>query len=153
MPVYLVRHAHAGNRSGWRGDDADRPLSDRGHAQAVGLAHLLGVRGIERISSSPARRCIQTVEPLADELGLAVELDKRLSEGSAVREALDLVLGSGPNHVLCAHGDLIPSVMRRLVSQGMRAGSPDRCQKGSVWEIELDHGRPVKARYRAAPHA
>ncbi len=153
MPVYLVRHAHAGNRAGWRGEDADRPLSDRGHAQAVGLAHRLGVRGIERISSSPARRCIQTVEPLADELGLEIELDERLAEGAAVRGALDLLLCSGPDTVLCAHGDLIPSLMHRLVSQGMRAESPDRCQKGSVWEIELDRGRPVKARYRAVPRA
>ncbi len=148
MPVFLIRHAHAGNRSGWRGEDAERPLSDRGHAQARGLVDLLGVRGIERISSSPARRCIQTVEPLADALGLEVELDKRLAEGAPVRTALDVLLGAGTDHVLCAHGDLIPGLMHRLVTQGMRATSPDRCQKGSVWEIELEGGRAVKARYR-----
>jgi broad specificity phosphatase PhoE len=153
MPVFLIRHAHAGNRSSWRGDDEERPLSERGLDQAMGLVQLLGDRGIARVTSSPARRCIQTVEPLAGAHDLEVELDKRLAEGSAVRAALELLLAGGDDHVLCAHGDLIPGLMHRLVADGMRANAPDRCQKGSVWEIELDHGRPGKARYRAPVRA
>ena len=41
-------------------------------------------------------------------------------------------------HVLCAHGDLIPELMHRLVQRGHAGRGPGRCQKGSVWEIELD---------------
>jgi broad specificity phosphatase PhoE len=148
MSVFLARHAHAGNRSGWQGEDGDRPLSARGLEQARGLIEVLGERPITSITSSPARRCVQTVEPLAQALGLQVELDKRLAEGSAVRGALDVLLGGDQDHVLCAHGDLIPDLMQRLVSQGMRASGPERCQKGSVWEIELEGGRAVRARYR-----
>jgi broad specificity phosphatase PhoE len=148
MSVFLVRHAHAGNRSSWRGEDADRPLSDRGLGQATDLADLLGEREIRRVASSPARRCVQTVEPLAELLKLSVDLDKRLAEGSALRGALDLILDGGDDQVLCAHGDLIPDLMARLVDGGMRATAPGRCQKGSAWEITLEHGRPVKARYR-----
>jgi broad specificity phosphatase PhoE len=151
MPVFLIRHAHAGNRSSWRGEDGGRPLSQRGHAQAQGLIDLLGKRGITLITSSPAQRCVETVEPLAQALGLEVELDKRLAEGSPVQPAFEVLMGAGPGHVLCAHGDLIPSLMQRLVDEGMRASAPERCQKGSVWEIELDQGNPVKARYRPAP--
>jgi len=151
MPVFLIRHAHAGNRSSWRGEDVERPLSERGRDQARGLIDLLSDRDITLITSSPAQRCIETVEPLAQALGLRVELDKRLAEGSALRPALDVAMDAGAGHVLCAHGDLIPALMQRLVNQGMRASAPQRCQKGSVWEIELDGGRPVKARYRPPP--
>ena len=38
MPkVYLVRHAHAGNKADWYGPDLARPLSERGRRQASGL--------------------------------------------------------------------------------------------------------------------
>jgi broad specificity phosphatase PhoE len=147
MAVFLIRHAHAGNRSSWRGEDADRPLSDRGHLQAQGLASLLADRAITSVISSPARRCAQTVEPLAASLGLSVLLDKRLAEGESLRPALGLLLAAD-DAVLCAHGDLIPDLMAQLVHRGMRATHPERCQKGSVWEITLDHRRPTKARYR-----
>ena len=33
VPVYLIRHAHAGSRSGWDGDDDRRPLSPKGRAR------------------------------------------------------------------------------------------------------------------------
>jgi broad specificity phosphatase PhoE len=151
MSVFLVRHAHAGNRSGWRGADEDRPLSRRGLAQAQGLAELLGDRGVTSVSSSPARRCVQTIEPLARSLKLEVVLDKRLAEGSSVKGALDALLGGGDGQVLCAHGDLIPALMAHLVDHGLRASGAERCQKGSVWEIELERGKPVKARYRTPP--
>ncbi len=147
MPVFLVRHAHAGNRSTWQGEDGDRPLSDRGMGQADDLVDLLGDRTIRRVASSPARRCVQTVEPLATHLKLAVDPDKHLAEGASVRGALDLIL-AGDDQVLCAHGDLIPDVMVRLVDRGLRVEAPTRCQKGSVWEITIERGRPIKARYR-----
>ena len=35
--AYLVQHAHAGSKHAWIGPDALRPLSEVGHAQAVGL--------------------------------------------------------------------------------------------------------------------
>ncbi len=53
MTVYLVRHARAGSRGRWKGDDALRPLSKVGKAQANGIAKLLGDKPIELIVSSP----------------------------------------------------------------------------------------------------
>jgi 2,3-bisphosphoglycerate-dependent phosphoglycerate mutase len=61
--LYLVRHAHAD----WNHDDG-RPLSAGGHAAAVVLDGLLGKLPIEAIYSSPARRALQTIEPLAHRL-------------------------------------------------------------------------------------
>src|SRR5262249_55413614 len=64
-PVYLVRHAKAGSREQWRADDDLRPLTTKGWRQAEGLVEAFADRPLASILSSPAVRCVQTVEPLA----------------------------------------------------------------------------------------
>jgi 2,3-bisphosphoglycerate-dependent phosphoglycerate mutase len=63
--LYLVRHAHAD----WNSDD-ERSLSERGRAGADALADLLAASPIGAIYSSPARRAVETIKPLARCLGL-----------------------------------------------------------------------------------
>jgi len=147
VTVFLIRHAIAGSRSRWQGDDVLRPLSARGREQAAAIADLIAGRSVAKILSSPATRCVQTVEPLADVLGLTVKIDKRLAEGGDPDDALDVVLAGGRHLAVCAHGDLIPAIMVMLVTRGMQAEAPERCQKGSVWEVELRRGRPIEAHY------
>ena len=53
MSLLLVRHASAGERAEWDGDDAERPLDERGEAQAAHLPDVLSRFPIERILSSP----------------------------------------------------------------------------------------------------
>ena len=65
MCVILLRHASAGDRAEWQGDDVVRPLDKRGHKQALALREALLARGVRRSVSSPYVRCVQTVEPLA----------------------------------------------------------------------------------------
>jgi 8-oxo-dGTP diphosphatase len=72
MP-YLVRHAHAGDKHTWTGPDPLRPLSEPGRREAHGLLTQLRDYPITRILSSPAVRCLQTVEPLAQRRGLPIE--------------------------------------------------------------------------------
>lgn len=148
VTIYLVRHAHAGKRSEWTGDDAERPISDRGSAQAAAVTDLLGGLDVGHVVSSPSVRCVQTVEPLATKLGLPVEPDARLAEGSDQEAALDLLLDLDARHgVACSHGDLIPPLLRRLVEMGMSVEGPLLGQKGSVWTIRTERGRPVEGRY------
>ena len=64
--VLLLRHASAGSRREWEGDDCGRPLDRKGRRQATALAVALAARGIDRIRSSPYLRCLQTVEPIAE---------------------------------------------------------------------------------------
>jgi 8-oxo-dGTP diphosphatase len=149
--VFLVRHANAGSRSRWKGDDGLRPLSAKGRRQADDIATNLARASIARIASSPATRCIETVAPLAHALGIEVETDERLAEGADPGAAVDLVLGATKGLVLCAHGDVIPAVMTYLVGQGMKAKAPARCQKASVWAIEVRKGAAVEAFYTAPP--
>ncbi len=65
MSAYLVRHAHAH----WQTSE-ERPLSEEGRAGARALADCLGPTTIFAIHSSPARRAIETIEPLAEARGL-----------------------------------------------------------------------------------
>ena len=148
VTIFLVRHAHAGKRSEWDGDDDARPLSERGRAQTAAITGLLADRSIRRVLSSPSRRCVETVEPLAAELGLDVGIDHRLAEGAGGDDALELLLGLDGDHgVVCTHGDLIPVLLRRLVALGMEVDGPLLDQKGSVWTIHVKGGTPTKGRY------
>jgi phosphohistidine phosphatase SixA len=148
VPAFLIRHAHAGSRRAWAGDDTERPLSAKGRRQAEALrARLAGVP-VERVLSSPMVRCRQTAEPLAADRGLAVEVRAELDEGADLAGALGLLrsLASQPA-ALVGHGDLIPDLVARLVDEGMSTTDPVRSEKGSMWIIELDGDRAVRASY------
>ena len=82
MTIFLIRHGHAGSRSRWEGPDDQRPLSERGAGQARAVAAELAERGIDLLWSSRYLRCRQTLEPLADRLGLAIEVNDAFTEGS-----------------------------------------------------------------------
>jgi 8-oxo-dGTP diphosphatase len=136
--VFLVRHARAGERARWAGDDRLRPLDRKGRRQADALVAPLAGYWITRLVSSPYLRCVQTLEPLAARLSAPVEPDPALAEGATAEEALALIgrLGPGPV-VLCTHGD----VMEALVG----AGQPT--EKGAAWVLALGDGAVEPIRY------
>ncbi len=111
----LVRHAAAGKRREWDGDDRLRPLDERGRRQAAALVELLGLLGFRRVVSSPYVRCVETVEPLAAALGVEVETDDRLAEGAGAA-ALELLREDGV--LACTHGDVIEEVLGRGLKKG-----------------------------------
>lgn len=148
MAVYLIRHANAGTRGEYPGADDDRPLSAKGRERADHIVTLLGDRPIRRIVSSPAARCVQTVAPLAVALGLVVEPRRDLAEGTTADDLIGILAAhAGDEVVACAHGDVIPKVIRTLHQEGMRVKGKDANQKGCVWEIEVEGGRFTRARY------
>ena len=151
-PAYLVRHAKAGDRNAWSGDDLSRPLSKYGRRQAKALVSVLSTNVIERILSSPAIRCVGTVRPLADQRGLPIEPRDELLEGAPLAGLLVLLdeLRAIPP-VLCGHGDLIPAVIEHFEARGALIG-PDRgWKKGSVWVLEREAGMVVRASYIPPP--
>jgi phosphohistidine phosphatase SixA len=153
MSLYLVRHGNAGSRPDWEGPDADRPLSARGRRQAEGLVHLLADRPVRRVLSSPYVRCLQTVEPLAEKLGLRVEEAGALAEGAAPADAVQLLRTlEGTTAVLCTHRDLIPPVLDTLAARhGLPLPPRYPFAKGSTWELEVLNGRWLSARYLPPP--
>src|SRR5215218_3175636 len=144
MP-YLSRHAHAGDKHAWTGPDLMRPLSETGRREAHGLLAQLRDDPIGRILSSPAVRCLQTVEPLAARRGLTTETSEALGvEGDpAALEALLVDPGAG-NLLVCSHGELIGTVLRRLLGEQLAA---DSWPKGSTWVLEVDGGQVQRSRY------
>jgi 8-oxo-dGTP diphosphatase len=133
--IYLVRHAKAGERRTWEGDDMDRPLSKAGWKQANALGKRLARKGATTLHSSPYVRCTQTLEPLAERLGTTVTEDDRLLEGAPFEGALELLAELGDGAVLCSHGDLIPEVVEALVRRGMVVESPADWRKATVWVL------------------
>lgn len=82
MVLYLIRHGKPA--VAWGGADDDPGLDHTGHAQACAVAgRLMALPAAERpraVVSSPLRRCVETAQPLADALGVAVEIDPAVGE-------------------------------------------------------------------------
>lgn len=78
MQLLLVRHALPLRSEAGQGSDPD--LSPEGVEQAKRLPDALKRFPITRLVSSPQRRALQTGQPVADALGLPIEVDERLAE-------------------------------------------------------------------------
>jgi broad specificity phosphatase PhoE len=78
VQILLIRHALPMRSS--PGEGADPELSDVGIEQARRLPKALARHPVARVLGSPQRRAQQTAAPVADELGLDVEIDDRLAE-------------------------------------------------------------------------
>jgi len=150
MEVFVVRHAKAGSRRKWDGDDTLRPLSRHGRLEAEGLVALLGQSGVTHVLTSPYTRCVQTVEPLAKALGVEVEVEDHLTEGADWTHALKLAEQATAPIVLCSHGDVIGDLMHNLNKRGVPLDD-DRIEKGSTWVLQVEEGDVVKARYIPPP--
>ncbi len=157
VTVLLVRHARAGRRDRWAGDDRLRPLSKKGRRQAEGIAELLApwlkVDTTALVLSSPWVRCVQTLEPAAAAIGVPIIGEERLGEGmgEAASAALGGWLAERPV-VVCSHGDVVNAVLRRLQADGLELGSAPASAKGSVWVLEGTTGVVERARYLRLGH-
>ncbi|MDQ6883826.1 MAG: histidine phosphatase family protein [Candidatus Dormibacteraeota bacterium] len=152
MTAYVVRHAKAGDRVDWEGDDRLRPLSRAGKAQAEAVVEILKDAAITTIFSSPYLRCVQTVEPLARHLRLTVEPETALAEGAGA-ESIGQLIGRYPgrNVVFCTHGDVIEGCLQELITEGLIPRARAIAEKASTWVVEEERGRLVRARYIPAP--
>lgn len=80
--VHVIRHGRPA--STWGGADDDPGLDETGLEQARAVAReilaLPPALRPRRVVSSPLRRCRETAAPLAEALGLEVEIDPRVGE-------------------------------------------------------------------------
>ena len=119
--LLLIRHASAGHRESWIGDDRQRPLDDEGRGQTAALAPTLERFRIERVLTSPYLRCVQTVEPLAAARRVPLEYRDELADDADPAEARRLIgelAAEGKPAALCAHGDLIQELLAEELPKG-----------------------------------
>lgn len=152
--LYVIRHADAGERSAWTGDDRVRPLSRKGRRQADEIATRLAAAGVTRLIASAAQRCIETLVPLGECLGLPVETDARLYEGSDGPAALALaeeIQALGDTAVLSTHGDVIPDLLSELRVNGTNFHHTLTWPKGSTWVLRGNGGQWTDADFVPTP--
>jgi 8-oxo-dGTP diphosphatase len=150
--VLLVRHASAGHRGDWNGDDSERPLDETGQDQADELVRLLSRFGVESIVTADMVRCVETVRPLSESIGVPARAEPLLSEdGFPGREedALELIrsLGRpGGAAVACSQRGVIDEIVGRLAeSDEVDVGDTLGLKKGGVWALAFDDHRLVGA--------
>ncbi len=129
--------------------DRLRPLSPDGERRAALLAGVLVGLGARRLFSSPFRRCVQTLEPLAARIGVPVETSEDAAQGAGLR-VLDLARRAGEGAVLCTHGDVVNRVVGHIARhRGLQAVAD--ADPGAMWRIELRGEEPVGATFFPPP--
>jgi phosphohistidine phosphatase len=142
LNLHLLRHADAGDPETWEGDDAARPLSEKGVRQAERLGrHLKSVEfEPDAIISSPKVRALQTAEIVGRALGVSVTTDDRLA-GSLNPSAVAALLrdaGRPSKPVIVGHDPDFTELLAELT------GAPNlTMKKGAIARVDLTRG--VKA--------
>ena len=147
MNLYLMRHADAGVSRAIPKLDAKRALVKEGKEQCILMARLLSTLRVqpEVILSSPLKRCMQTAQFVATELGnekkieaspaLAPDADyaafQKLLDKYAAYESV-LVVGHNPN---------LFRFLGRIITGNGAAGV--RMRKGSVARIDMSKHPPL----------
>ena len=149
--VLVVRHATAGSKSRFSGDDTKRPLDKKGRAQAEALVGQLLAFGATDVYAGDRLRCHQTVEPLAEELGVKICNESSLTAEAYAdnpkrgrRRVLEIAaLGHTP--VICTQGVVIPDLIAWWCDRDGVRPDKSRNRKGSTWVLSLSDGHLVAA--------
>ena len=154
VPLILVRHATAGRKADWSGEDLLRPLDAEGALDAVALADLLACFApTARVISSPALRCTQSVRPYAERFGGSVEakavltvpgrgLDfplARTERAETLRHLFRNLVAAARPVVACLHRENMPLALAAACSvlgaPPPPAGSDLTLPKGGFWVL------------------
>ena len=120
--VIALRHGKAIPPASWDGPDSSRPLLHRGLDQAQKIAPAIAAYRPVKLISSPAARCLGTVEPLAQLTGLPVKLAVGISQeayesdDSSVRSIVTKRLMRRQTVVLCSHGPVLPDIIEDVAT-------------------------------------
>jgi len=139
--LYLLRHADAGDPDAWSGPDADRPLSEKGVAQAERLGRHLARADValRQFVSSPKLRARQTAEIVAQFVGGSVALDERLAGSLTLRVVDELVRDAEARGglVLIGHDPDFSEALTALVG-----GAPIGMKKGAIARVDVRSFEP-----------
>jgi 8-oxo-dGTP pyrophosphatase MutT (NUDIX family)/phosphohistidine phosphatase SixA len=150
--VLLVRHASAGSRARWNGDDRERPLDETGEEQAQELVRLLSRFEVDEILTADYVRCVATVLPLSESIGVPARETPLLAEDGFPGhegDAVDLLrtLGRpGRGAVACSQGGVVDELVARLAAaDGLEVEPPFSLKKAGAWALSFDDHKLVDA--------
>lgn len=157
----IVRHARAGSRSKYKGEDCKRPLDKLGRAQAESLVSQLLAFGVTELHAAPRVRCRQTLEPLAQEISVPIDDEAALTDEAynedkkaARARVLEIASGSaGVTPVICTQGKVIPDLIAWWCERDGVRPDKSRNRKGSTWVLSSADGRLIAADHIGSPLA
>ena len=157
--VLIVRHGTAGSKSRYKGDDRKRPLDKHGRAQAESLVGQLLAFGANELYAADRVRCHQTLEPLAEEIGVTIHNEPALTEEAypenrkAARHRVLEIAAAGGTPVICTQGKVIPDLIAWWCERDGARPDKSRNRKGSTWVMSLADGTVVAADHIGSPLA
>ncbi|BCI89921.1 putative 8-oxo-dGTP diphosphatase 1 [Mycobacterium kansasii] len=149
--VLVVRHGTAGSKSRFSGDDTRRPLDKKGRAQAEALVGQLLAFGATSVYAADRLRCHQTVQPLAEELGVIIHNERALTEEAYAknpkrgRHRVLRIAAQPGTPVICTQGRVIPDLIAWWCERDGVRPDKSRNHKGSTWVLSLSGGRLIAA--------
>ena len=152
-----MRHAKAGSRSQFKGDDRLRPLDKTGRKQADALVEQLLGFGATHIHAADRTRCAQTVAPTADKLGVEIKSEPLLSEEgyaadpAAGRARARKIAGKSGVRVICSQGKVIPDLLQWWADSDGVELPPARNRKASMWVLSFVDGKLISADHVDSP--
>jgi 8-oxo-dGTP diphosphatase len=168
-PLILLRHACAVAKKEWRQaghpDDLSRPLADRGRAQAAALAGLLCSFAPARVISSAAERCLATITPYAERVGVPVTAEPAFTvngaapgygegdwaETPAARSRITEAVTAARPVVICAHRQNLSWLLAQAcaaISAPVPDGTP--LPRGAFWVLQVGGRRLASAEQHRA---
>lgn len=121
--IFVVRHLQ-------KGEGADPALTPEGAANAMRLAAMLRGKGIVAVFATPTRRAMETGEPLAKALGIAVT---PYDPGKPALLAARVAAAGGPVLII-GHSNTVPDLVQLF--GGARAAPLSEQDFGTVYDIE-----------------
>ena len=135
--VYVMRHLQ-------KAEGTDPPLSAEGAANAEALAARLANSGVKAIFATPTARAMQTGEPLAKALGLAVTpYDPR--DPAALVKAASRMNGAV---LIVGHSNTVPDIVARFGGTPVALGEQDY---GTVFVVKPGIAQVGQIVLKAAP--
>jgi len=134
--LVLIRHAHRDTAI----SSLDNGLSEKGKKQVKQMIRFAQERELEDavFLSSPKKRCIETVTPLADLFRAKVKIEAMVGEGGPIGALENFVSWwkreAPETTVACSHGDVIPMLVEQIT------GAKISIKKAGWCELELVDG-------------
>ena len=157
--LIMLRHGKALNRKEWLGEDSDRPLEQLGTLQAMRLHSIYQAYNVERIITSDAIRCYDTVEPLSRVLDVKLKVNKDVSEDLWKKDkekAIDFakeIIKDDETTIVCSHNPVLPRMLEKLTKKIDFDYPDNKLEPGEAWVIHHKKKEVLQIDRLAAPQA